>query len=153
MAVSLNRCALHLSGAHIPYHHDAEQDVIRVVRLTCEYRNLRDEKMAILQITTPDEGRRCRVTIERAFRASEDTASICRELCRAAADTPLVGVEFDAEFDNLRMVVEAVVEDGDLTRQQLMAMIDSLAVAVDVWHVVLRGMRLTATGADRQPAA
>lgn len=69
------------------------------------------------------------------------------------ADRQKPAAEIDAEFDNLRMVVEAVVEDGDLTRQQLMAMIDSLAVAVDVWHVVLRGVRLTATGVDRQPAA
>lgn len=153
MAVSLNRCAAHLTGAGIRHHHDAEQDVIRVVRLTCEYRNVRDENMVILQITTPDEGRRCRVTIERAFRAGENTASIYRELCRAAADTPLVGVEFDAEFDNLRMVVEAVVEDGELTRQQLVAMIDSLAAAAEVWHLVLRGVRLTAAGVDRQAVA
>jgi hypothetical protein len=119
MAVSLQQCAEFLAAARIKHHDDVEQGVIRVVRLTQRYQNLRDEKLAILQITTPDEGRRCRVTIERAFAVGPDAAATCRELCRAAADTPLVGVEFDVDYDTLRMVVEVVVEDGELTQRQL----------------------------------
>ena len=153
MAVSLQRCAEFLAAARIRHHDDVEQGVIRVVRLTRDYQNLRDEKLAILQITTPDDGRRCRVTIERAFAVGPDAAAICRELCRAAAETPLVGVEFDADFDNLRMVVETVVEDGELTRRQLMSMVDSLAEAADIWHLALRDLWATAAGEDRQRVA
>ena len=153
MAVSLKRCAEHLTGSRIKHHHDAEQGVIRVVRLTREYRNIRDENLVILQVATPDEGRRCRVTIERAFAVGPDAAAICRELCRAAAETPLVGVELDADFDNLRMVVEVVVEDGELTQRQLVSMVDSLAEAADIWHLALRDLWATAAGEDRQRVA
>ena len=153
MAASLRRCAEHLAAARVRHHVDVEQGVIRVVRLTREYRSLRDEKLAILQITTPDDGRRCRVTIERAFDVGSAPAVTCRDLCRAAADTPLVGVEFDADFENLRMVVETAVEDGDLTRRQLLSMIDALAGAAEVWHAALRGARLAVAHAGHTPAA
>lgn len=153
MAVSLQRCADHLSAERVRHHVDVEQGVIRVVRLTREYRSLRDEKLAILNVTTPDDGRRCRVTIERAFAVGPDVAATCRDLCRAAADTPVVGVEFDADFENLRMVVETVVEDGDLTRRQLVSMIDSLAEAAELWHSVLGGFHLTAARSHRHAAA
>jgi hypothetical protein len=153
MAVRLQRCAEFLAAARIRHHEDVEQGLIRVVRLTREYRNLRDEKLVILQIATPDEGRRCRVTIERAFAVGPDAAATCRELCRAAAETPLVGVEFDADFDNLRMVVETVIEDGDLTRRQLLSMVDSLTEAAEIWHAVLGGMRLAADAGQPRAAA
>jgi hypothetical protein len=149
MAVSLQRCAEFLAAARIRHHDDVEQGVIRVVRLTREYRNLRDEKLVILQITTPDDGRRCRLTIERAFAVGDDAAATCRELCRAAADTPLVGVEFDADYDNLRMVVEVVVEDGELTQRQLVSMVDTLAETAEIWHMARREVRPTAAGEDR----
>jgi len=153
MAASLQRCAEFLSAACIRHHDDLEQGVIHVVRLTRQYQNLRDEKLAILQITVPAEGRRCRVTIERAFAVGPDAAATCWELCRAAADAPLVGVEFDADFDNLRMVVEVAVEDGELTQRQLVSMVDTLAETAEIWHAVLGGVQLTAAGSVRQSAA
>lgn len=153
MATSLRQCAEHLTAERVRHHVDLEQRVIRVVRLTRDYRNLRDEKLAILQVATPDDGRRCRVSIERAFAVGDDAAVTCRELCRAAADTPAVGVEYDADFDNLRMVVETVVEDGDLTRRQCLSMIVSLTEAAEIWHAVLGGMRLTADAARQRSAA
>jgi hypothetical protein len=51
-----------------------------------------------------------------------------------AAGTPLVHAEYDADFENLRMVVETIVEDGSLTQLQLMSMIDRLVEAAEVWH-------------------
>lgn len=146
MATSLQQCAEHLAAERVRHHVDREQGVIRVVRVTREYRSLRDEKLAILQVTTPDDGRRCRVTLERAFAVGPDVAAMCRDLCQAAAVTPLVGVEFDVDFDNLRLVVETVVEDGDLTRRQLVSMVDALAEAADTWHTAVRAPRLSAAG-------
>jgi len=152
MAVSLRTCAELLAAERVRHHVDLEEHVIRVVLVTREYRNLRDEKLAILQVAVPDEGRRCRVTIERAFAVGADAAATCLELCRAAADTPTVGVEFDADFDNLRMVVETVVEDGDLSRRQLISMVDALKEAAEIWHAVLGGTCL-GVGAGRPRAA
>jgi hypothetical protein len=146
MAVTLRRCAEHLVAAGVRHHLDAQEQVIRVVRITREYRSRRDEKLAILQVTAPDDGRRCRVTIERAFAVGPDAARTCLDLCRAAAATPVVGVEFDAEFENLRMVAEAVVEDGDLTRRQLVSMVDGLVEAAEIWHASVCGARLSAAG-------
>jgi len=153
MAVSLQHCAELLKAARVRHHLDVEQGVIRVVRVTREYRSPRDEKLAILQVATPDDGRRCRVTIERAFAVGPDAAATCLQLCRAAADTPVVGVEFDADFDNLRMVVEAVVEDGALTRRQLVSMIDSVVEAAEIWHTVLVGGHARAFRLAGHPAA
>jgi hypothetical protein len=48
-----------------------------------------------------------------------------------------VGIEYDAAEENLRMVIEVVVEDGDLTRLQLLSMIDRLVEAAEAWHVAL----------------
>ena len=139
MAMSLEQCAALLAASRVRHHVDAEQGVIRVLWITQDYLNLRREKLAILQITAPDEGRRCRVTIERAFAVGPDPAVTCLELCRAAADTPGVAAEFDADIDNLRMVVEAVVEDGELTRRQLATMIGSLAEAAERWSGMVGG--------------
>jgi hypothetical protein len=137
MPFNLVCCAEILSNERVRHHVDAEQDVIRVVFVTRHYRNLRGEKLAIAQIAMPDEGRRCRVTIERAFATGSDAAATCLALCRAAAATPLVGVEFDAESENVRMVVESVVEDGRLTRRQLLSMVDSLVEAAEVWQMAV----------------
>ena len=145
MAVTLRRCAEHLAAAGVRHHLDAEEQVIRIVRVTREYRSLRDERLAILQIAAPDDGRRCRVTIERAFAVGQDAGRTCLDLCQAAAATPVAGVEFDAEFDNLRLVAEAVVEDGDLTRRQLVSMIDALVEAAEIWHAACRP-RISAAG-------
>lgn len=134
MALSLDACAELLSRSRVRHHLDAEQALIRLVFVTRKYRNLRGEKLLIAQVATPDDGRRCRVTVERAFAAGDDAAATCLALCRAAADTPLVGIEFDADHENLRMVVEAVVEDGGLTRRQLLSMIDSVVDAAEIWQ-------------------
>jgi hypothetical protein len=146
MAISLGRCVEHLVAAGVRHHLDAREQVIRVVRLTREYRSLRDERLAILQITAPDDGRRCRVAIERAFAVGQDAARTCLDLCQAAAATPVVGVEFDAECENLRLVAEAVVEDGDLTPRQLVSMVDAVAEAAEIWHAAAGRPRLSAAG-------
>jgi hypothetical protein len=137
MAFSLEYCAEMLSEARVRHHVDVEHNVIRMVFVTRHYRNLRGEKLAIAQIAAPDDGRRCRVTIERAFAPGQDAAATCLALCRAASDTPLVGVEFDAECENLRLVAEAVVEDGGLTRRQLLSMVDSVVEAAEAWKVAV----------------
>ncbi len=148
MAFSLDCCAEILSKEHVRHHVDIEQGVIRVVFVTRHYRNLRGEKLAIAQITVPDDGRRCRVTLERAFAPGIDAASTCLALCRAAAATPLVGVEFDAECDNLRMVVETVVEDAGLTRLQLLSMIGSVIDAAEIWQAVVGRVAADRTASD-----
>ena len=48
-----------------------------------------------------------------------------------------MGVEHDAAGENLRMVIETIVEDGELTRLQLLSMIDRLVEAAEAWHVAL----------------
>jgi len=75
-----------------------------------------------------------RVTIEQAFAAGKDAAVTCLALYHAASDTPLVGIEFDADCKNLRLVAETVVEDGGLTRRQLLSMIDSVVGAAEAWQ-------------------
>ena len=130
----LSRCAEILSQERVRHHVDDEHNVIRMVFVTRHYRNLRGEKLAIAQIAAPDDGRRCRVTIERAFAPGRDAAATCLALCRAASDTPLVGIEFDADCENLRLVAETVVEDGGLTRRQLLSMVNSVVEAAEAWH-------------------
>ena len=142
----LSHCAEILSKERVRHHVDVEHNVIRLVFVTRHYRNLRGEKLAIAQIAAPDDGRRCRVTIERAFAPGPDAAATCLALCRAAADTPLVGIEFDTDCENLRLVAETVVEDGGLTRRQLLSMVDSVVEATEAWQAL-------AVGADRIAAA
>jgi len=153
MAFDLSFCTQLLSLTRVRHHLDREQSLIRVVFVTRHYRNLRDEKLAIAQIATPDDGRRCRVTIERAFAPGPNPAATCLALCKAAADTPLVGVEFDAEYENLRMVIETVVEDGGLTGHQLLSMVDSLVEAAEVWQTIVDAIdTAAATIAVQTPA-
>ena len=142
----LSQCAEILSKERVRHHVDVEHNVIRVVFVTRHYRNLRGEKLAIAQIAAPDDGRRCRVTIERAFAAGPDAAATCLALCQAASDTPLVGIEFDADCENLRLVAETVVEDGGLTRRQLLSMVGSVVEAAEAWQAA-------AAGADGSAAA
>ena len=139
MAFRLECCAEILSKDGVRHHVDAEQNVIRMVFVTRHYRNLRGEKLAIAQIAAPDDGRRCRVTIERAFAPGPNVAATCLALCQAASDTPLVGVEFDADCENLRLVAEIVVEDGGLTRRQLLSMVDSVVEAAEAWQAAAVG--------------
>lgn len=137
MAFSLECCVDVLSEQRLRHHVDHEQQVIRLVFVTRSYRNLRGERLLIAQLTMPEEGRRCRVAVERAFAAGPSPATTCLRLCRAAAETPLVGVEFDADFDNVRLVTETIVEDGSLTRLQLLAMIDAVVGAAECWQAAV----------------
>lgn len=134
MAISLRQCAEILALESVRHHLDHEQQAIRIAFVTRTYRNLRGEKLAIVRVEAPDDGHRCRVSIERAFPADGDAAAACMTACCLAAATPLVNVEFDADFENLRMVVETVVEDGTLTPLQAMSMIDRLVEAAEAWH-------------------
>jgi hypothetical protein len=142
----LSQCTDILAKERVRHHVDVKGNVIRVVFVTRHYRNMRGEKLAIAQIAAPDDGRRCRVTIERAFAAGPDAAATCLALCQAASDTPLVGIEFDADCENLRLVAETVVEDGGLTRRQLLSMVGSVVEAAEAWQAA-------AAGADGSAAA
>lgn len=137
MPTSLSQCAQALADEGVRHHVDVEEQVIRVAFVTRHYRNLRGERLAIVRIETPDGGHRCRVSIERAFAPGPDPDATCGRLCRLAADTPLLGVEFDAERDDLRMVAEMPVEDGSLSRLQLLSMVDRIVEAAEVWHFAM----------------
>lgn len=141
MAIGLTRCSEMLSEEAVRHHIDDEEGVIRVAFVTRSYCNLRGEKLAIVRLETPDEGRRCRASIERAFPCKGDIATTCMVMSCLAADTPLVHAEFDADFENLRMVVETVVEDGELTTLQVMSMIDRLVEAAESWHLSVESER------------
>lgn len=141
MPTSLLDCAKLLSQEGVRHHVDTHDGVVRVVFVTRHYENPRGEKLAIINLETPDDGRRCRASIARAFPVTGDPAVACLACCRLAADTPLVGVEYDADGEDLRLVVETVVEDSRLTSRQLLATIDRLIEAAEAWHI---GMRATA---------
>jgi hypothetical protein len=141
MSVSLSQCAGFLAREGVRHHVDHEQSVIRIVFVTRNYRNLRGEKLLVLSLEAPDEGHRCRVSIPRAFAADGDVAATCLSLCRLAADTPLVSAEFDADFEDLRMVVETVVEDGGLTSLQVLSMVDRLVEAAEAWAVAIASLQ------------
>jgi hypothetical protein len=138
MATTLSRCARMLTDDGVRHHVDREQGVIRAAFVTRHYRNLRGEKLVVVQIDTPDDGHRCRVALPRAFACGNDPAATCLELCRLAADTPLVGVECGGS-DELRLVIETVIEDGRLTRLQLLSMVDRLVEAAEAWHLARAG--------------
>jgi len=137
MASSLSRCAGYLASAGVRHHVDVEQNTIRLVFVTEHYRNLRGERLLIMNLETPDDGQRCRMSIQRAFPADRDVAATCLTMCRLAADTPLVAPEFDADFEDLRMVVETVVEDAEFTSSQLLAMVSRLTEAAEIWSIAI----------------
>lgn len=148
MPTTLSACAKLLSTAGVRHHVDAEDAAIRLVFLTRHYQNPRGEKLAVVQIEAPDGGRRLRASIVRAFSADGDLAASCLALCRVTVDTPLVGVEYDPDRTDLRLVAEAAVEDGRLTKSQLLATVDALVEAADACHVALRRGR---AGRHRRP--
>lgn len=137
MAVSLSFCAEILTRAGVRHHVDPEEHAVRIMFVTRMYLNPRGEQLAIVKLQTPDDGTRCRLSIERAFASSGDPSALCHAACSLAATTPAVHAEFDADFDNLRMVVETVVEDGSLTPLQLMSMVDRLVEAAEEWAGVM----------------
>jgi hypothetical protein len=133
MPTSIADCAHLLAEQGLRHHVDYEEAVIRLVFVTRQYRNLRGEKLVVMSIEAPDDGRRVRASIARAFAVDTDPAAACLAGCRLAADTPLVAVEFDADFSDLRLVVETAVEDGSLSQIQLVSMIDRLVEAAEAW--------------------
>ena len=137
MPISLSQCSQLLALDGVRHHVDVGEGVIRAVFVTRQYKNLRGEKLVIMHIETPDEGHRCRVSIPRAFAADGDVAATCLSLCRLAADTPLVAVEYDADFEDLRLVVEVPVEDGTLTGLQLLSMVDRCVEAAEIWATAI----------------
>lgn len=151
MPLTLSRCASILSQDGVRHHVDAEEAAIRAVFVTRSYRNPRGERLAIVRIEALDDGCRCRVSIQRAFATGPDAATTCLALCRMAADTPLVGIEYDEPEENLRMVIEAAVEDGELTRLQLLSMVDRLVEAAEVWHSAVH-MMAEPRGRSKHPA-
>ena len=140
MPTSLSQCARALAEEGVRHHVDEAEQAIRVAFVTRHYRNLRGERLAIVRIETPDEGHRCRVSIGRAFAVGADPDATCGRLCRLAADTALIGIEFDADREDLRMVAEMPVEDGTVSRLQLLSMVDRLVEAAEVWHFGLATM-------------
>ena len=137
MPMNLSRCATILKQDGVRHHVDTADGTIRAVFVTRHYHNPRGERLAIVQLDLPDDGYRCRAMIQRAFTPGPDVAATCLALCQMAADTPLVGVEYDESEENLRMVIETIIEDGELTRLQLLSMIDRLVEAAEAWHVAL----------------
>ena len=148
MPIGLKECSQMLAAEAVRHHVDEEDQVIRITFVTRTYCNLRGEKLAIVRLETPDDGHRCRVSIERAFACDGDIAATCMLVACLAADAPLVHAEYDADFENLRMVVETVVEDGAITPLQLMSMIDRLVEAAEVWQVSIDSL----PSADRAAA-
>lgn len=137
MPISLSQCSQLLALDGVRHHVDAGEGVIRAVFVTQQYKNLRGEKLIVMSIETPDDGHRCRVSIPRAFSVADDVAATCLSLCRLAADTPLVAVEYDADFEDLRLVVEVPVEDGGLTGLQLLSMVDRCVEAAELWAAAI----------------
>jgi hypothetical protein len=137
MPVSLSQCSQLLALDGVRHHVDTGEGVIRAIFVTRQYKNLRGEKLIVMHIEVPDGGHRCRVSIPRAFSVDGDAATTCLALCRLAADTPLVAVEYDADFEDLRLVVEVPVEDGDLTGLQLLSMVDRCVEAAEIWAAAI----------------
>ena len=137
MPTSIADCAHLLAEQGLRHHVDCEEAVIRLVFVTRQYRNLRGEKLIVMSIEAPDDGHRVRASITRAFAVGADPAAVCLVACRLAADTPLVAVEFDADFSDLRLVVETAVEDGSLSQIQLVSMIDRLVEAAEAWAPIM----------------
>lgn len=124
----------------VRHHVDEEDEVIRVVFVTREYKNRRGERLAIVMIEAPDDGRRVRATIRHAFPPGPDAARACFAACCLAAMTPVVGAEYDPDEEELRLVAEVPVEDGSLTAIQLTTLIDSLVAAAERWEATMRAL-------------
>lgn len=140
MPTSITACARLLAKLGLRHHVDADGGVIWLVFVTREYKNLRGEHLAVVGLETPDDGQRVRAWISRAFAPGDDPARICLTLCRHAAEIPLVAVEFDADQADLRLVVEAAVEEGSLSASQLAAMIDRIVEAAEAWAPVVASL-------------
>lgn len=150
MPTNLSECARFLAQEGVRHHVDRDENAIRIAFVTQRYRNLRDERLLIVRLEFPDEGYRCRAVVPRAFRATALPAAACLACCRLAAETPLVAAEYDSDGDDLRLVVETVVEDGRLTRLQLMSMVDRLVEAAEAWHALVAEATVTTAPRPRR---
>ena len=148
MLVTTRHVSALLAAAGIRHHVDREQDAIRVVFVTTGYLSLRSERLAILRVDVADQGRRCRVTLDRAFATGRHPAATCLALCRGIGEVPLARVEVDADGRAFRLVADLTVEDGDLTAGQLCALLDSVVAAAERGQAAL-GARV---GAARKAA-
>lgn len=145
MAVTLGELAALCRSGGLRHHHDAAEGVILIVLVTRDYRNARDELLAIVRISTPESGTRCRVELERAFATGRDAAATCLAICEATHDVPFVRLEHDATTRSLRLVAELAIEDGTLTRRQFFALIDCVVEAAE------RGERVRTDAAPSFP--
>jgi hypothetical protein len=152
MPTSLSACARLLAKLGLRHHVDADAGVIWLVFVTREYKNLRGEHLAVVGLETPDEGQRVRACISRAFALGDDPACTCLELCRLAADMPLVSAEFDADQAHLRLVVETAVEEGSLSASQVAAMIDRIVEAAEAWGPVVASLCGQSPAGSRAPS-
>lgn len=137
MATSLRTCAKFLAREGVRHHVDEDEAAIRVVLVTRRYRNLRGERLLIVRIEAPDDGHRCRVSIPRAFAVGPDPSATVARLCGLSTETPFVGIEYAADTEDIRVVAEMPVEDGRLTRLQLLTLVDRVAAAAEAWHASL----------------
>jgi hypothetical protein len=141
MPLTLKDCAEALQQAGLRHHVDAEEQFIRLVLVTRRYRNRRGEHLAIVTIGVQDDGHRLRLSIERAFDAGLDPAGACLLACRCAAATPLVAAEYDADFDNLRLVIELVVGKQGGDSATLASLVEQLVSAAEVWQLAFDAQR------------
>ena len=151
MPLTLKDCAERLQTAGLRHHLDVEERVIRVVVVTSRYLNRRGEHLAIITIAVQDEGERVRLSIERAFDASPDPAGTCLVACGCAAATPFVAAEYDADFDNLRLVIEAVVPKRGFAAAVLASLVDRLVGAVEAWQVAFEATGDEGSGSPQTP--
>lgn len=136
MPWTLKDCAETLGRTDLRYHFDEAEQVIRLVFVTSRYRNCRGEHLAVVSVAMPEAEQRLRVSIERVSDIGDGPAATCLAACQFAAAMPLVGVEYDAEFENLRLVSEAVIADGSLTPLQLRTLLDRMVDGVEIWQAV-----------------
>ena len=148
MIVTTRSVSTLLAAAGIRHHVDREQDALRVVFVTTGYLNPRAERLAILRVDVADRGRRCRVTLDRAFATGRHPAATCLALCRGIGEVPFARMELDAEGRTFRLVADLPVEDGDLTAGQLCTLLDAVVAAAERGQAAL-DMR---SGAARKAA-
>ncbi|MFM8413256.1 MAG: hypothetical protein ACKOCX_00870 [Planctomycetota bacterium] len=137
MLVTTRHLSSLLAASGIRHHVDREEDSIRVVFVTTGYVNPRAERLAILRVEVADRGRRCRVTLDRAFAAGRSAAATCLALCRGLGEVPFARVELDAPGRAFRLVAEMPMEDGGLTAGQLCTLLDSVVAAAEAGQAVL----------------
>lgn len=75
MLVTTRHVSALLTAAGIRHHLDREEDSLRVVFVTTDSLSPRSERLTILRLDVADQGRRCRVTLDRAFAFGRSAAA------------------------------------------------------------------------------